>query len=271
MIGIYKFTNKINGKSYIGQSNNIERRFNDHLYYENNRDMIFNRALKKYGLSNFTFEVIEECSLEELDEKEIKWIAYYDSWKNGYNMTPGGRFNEDHKDEQEIINKYNELKSIQKVADFYSASRQTIRKILKNNKIEYNDKISELIPIEMIDPKTLQVIKVFPSVEDGAEYIHQTGGGIRLCLKGKHQTCGGYYWRKVGDNKEFTPLQQIRTCPRRAICQYDLQGNFIKEYATLSDANRAMGKSRSLRVIKEVCDNQRENAYGFIWRYKDGS
>ena len=47
-----------------------------------------------------------------LDEKEIKWIAYYDSWKNGYNMTPGGRFNEDHKDEQEIVNKYNELKSI---------------------------------------------------------------------------------------------------------------------------------------------------------------
>lgn len=74
--------------------------------------MVFHRALKKYGLSNFTFEVVEECSLEELDEKEIKWIAYYDSWKNGYNMTPGGRFNEDHKDEQEIINKYNELKSI---------------------------------------------------------------------------------------------------------------------------------------------------------------
>ena len=48
MIGIYKFTNKINGKVYIGQSNNIERRFNDHLYYENNKDMVFHRALKKY-------------------------------------------------------------------------------------------------------------------------------------------------------------------------------------------------------------------------------
>ena len=95
MIGIYKITNNINQKSYIGQSNFIERRFAQHKSpYEQNRfaDKPLYRAFKEYGLENFTFEIIEECSVEELDEKEEYWINYYDSLvhHNGYNIRSGG-------------------------------------------------------------------------------------------------------------------------------------------------------------------------------------
>ena len=61
MIGIYKITKKENGKSYIGQSNDIERRFKEH---KNKRDIPVEIAIQKYGAAAFKFEIIEECSLE---------------------------------------------------------------------------------------------------------------------------------------------------------------------------------------------------------------
>lgn len=88
MIGIYKITKKENGKSYIGQSNNIERRFSEH---KNRNEMAIDIAIQKYGIDAFTFEIIEECSLEQLDEKEIYWISYYNTYDGfGYNCGPGG-------------------------------------------------------------------------------------------------------------------------------------------------------------------------------------
>ena len=80
MSGIYKITNKINGKSYIGQSIHIEERWKEHLYRNSSHISLIKLALQKYGVDNFTFEVIEECSPEELDKKEIYWIKYFDTY-----------------------------------------------------------------------------------------------------------------------------------------------------------------------------------------------
>lgn len=95
-IGIYKYENKLNGKIYIGQSTNLKNRYRQHCYDStlrapNARITGIDVAIKKYGSDNFDFEVIEECSVEELDDRERYWIAYYDSYNNGYNRTPGGK------------------------------------------------------------------------------------------------------------------------------------------------------------------------------------
>ena len=84
MIGIYKITNKENGKSYIGQSVNIERRLQEHI----RRDKQYiDMAIQKYGSQNFTFETIEECDIDNLDEREEYWTLYYNSIApNGYNI-----------------------------------------------------------------------------------------------------------------------------------------------------------------------------------------
>ena len=88
MVGIYKITKKENGKSYIGQSNNIERRFMEH---QGKNELAIDKAIQKYGRKAFTYEIIEECKLEELDEKEKYWIAYYNTYKGfGYNCNEGG-------------------------------------------------------------------------------------------------------------------------------------------------------------------------------------
>ena len=88
MIGIYKITKKSNGKAYIGQSNDIERRFQEHKY---KTDIPIELAIQKYGADAFTFEVLEECSLNQLEEREIYWINYYNTFKGfGYNCNEGG-------------------------------------------------------------------------------------------------------------------------------------------------------------------------------------
>ena len=85
---IYKITNKINNKIYIGQSNDPERRFYEHIH--NNVDSsLIHRALKKYGPENFTFEVIGW--FEDWKEKEIYYISFYRSLTPyGYNIHEGG-------------------------------------------------------------------------------------------------------------------------------------------------------------------------------------
>ena len=93
--GIYKITNKINGKSYIGLSKNIEHRWRQHELKSFNPDdreyeKSLYRALRKYGLENFNWEILEECPEEQLADREIYWIGYYNSYAEGYNETPGG-------------------------------------------------------------------------------------------------------------------------------------------------------------------------------------
>jgi group I intron endonuclease len=91
--GIYKIENTINKKVYIGQSNNISLRFSNHKYELNNNkhsNSHLQRAWNKYGKENFTFEILCECNLEELNEKEIYFIGLYCSFEHGYNRTEGG-------------------------------------------------------------------------------------------------------------------------------------------------------------------------------------
>ena len=87
MIGIYKITNTINGKCYIGQSRDIESRWRAHKVRKGT--YLYN-AFQKYGVENFTFEVLEECEKERLNELEKYYIKLYHSFGEGYNLCPGG-------------------------------------------------------------------------------------------------------------------------------------------------------------------------------------
>lgn len=98
MIGIYKITNLINGKCYIGQSVNIKQRWTTHLkdaFWENGPEYNYPlyQAFRKYGVANFSFEVLEECSKDALNEREIFYIAKYNAYSKGYNQNAGGNSN----------------------------------------------------------------------------------------------------------------------------------------------------------------------------------
>lgn len=96
--GIYKITNLVNGKVYIGQSLDIYKRWEEHKYninYSKYSGILLYKAFNKYGLNNFKFEIVEVCEEYELDNKEKFYIDYFNSYigfdnSNGYNMTLGG-------------------------------------------------------------------------------------------------------------------------------------------------------------------------------------
>lgn len=90
MIGIYRIHNLVNDKNYIGKSEvSIEARLDEHRIGKKS-NFHLQSAIKKYGIENFEFLVLEECSPELCCERERYWIKFYDSFNNGYNDTTGG-------------------------------------------------------------------------------------------------------------------------------------------------------------------------------------
>lgn len=88
MIGIYMFEHIQTHKKYIGQSVRIGQRKREH-YHSPSPNSSIDKALAKEP-ENFIFSVLEECSVDELDQREIYWINYYNTLDDGYNMIPGG-------------------------------------------------------------------------------------------------------------------------------------------------------------------------------------
>lgn len=88
---IYCITNTINGKQYIGQTNNFKRRITEHNQNVKNSKCVIYKAMRKYGVENFIFE--PRCSIldkKDLNFYEIQFITEYDTFNNGYNSTTGG-------------------------------------------------------------------------------------------------------------------------------------------------------------------------------------
>lgn len=86
---IYKITNIINNKVYIGLTNDWKRRKREH--FNGSKIKCYIDKEISQNPKNFIFEVIDQCeSREEIEQKEIYWISYYNSYKEGYNKTTGG-------------------------------------------------------------------------------------------------------------------------------------------------------------------------------------
>lgn len=138
-IGIYKITNTINQKIYIGQSCRLHERWLEHLRAgqpekyksKNERDnnSSIHKAMQKYGIENFTFEILEYCDKNLLDLKEQEWIQYYNSniKEIGYNLTKSGQKNFVLKGEN-----HGQAKFTQKEID-------EIITLLKQNILSYNE------------------------------------------------------------------------------------------------------------------------------------
>ena len=135
---IYKITNKVNEKAYIGQTRyTVEFRWKQHQFKKDKT--YFHNAIHKYGAENFTVEVLEECNIEDLNNREIFYIAKFDTFKNGYNLTIGGDGNR----RLLLDDSYNEIKELylsgfssNKIAILYKVDKATIVKILKSLEVK---------------------------------------------------------------------------------------------------------------------------------------
>lgn len=204
---IYKITNNVNGKIYIGKTNrSIEERFKEHCKDYLRRDFEkrpLYSAMRKYGVENFSIELVEETNIPE--ERERYWIEYYGSFKNGYNATLGGD-GKSYIDYDLVVATYLELQNQLKVAKKLNISVDTVATALKVKNINSLNKteVVRLVMGKIINQYDLKgnYIQSFPSARAAAVALGKataTSNGavshITDVCKGKRKTAYGYIWK----------------------------------------------------------------------------
>ncbi len=158
---IYKITNLINKKIYIGKTTGtLKDRFKKHAWEDksdNHFRMPIKKAIQKYGQENFTIDLIEECNVEEIDDREIYWISFYDTYKtkNGYNCTPGGEGGNGKRKlskEQElnVIKLKFDGYSSEELSKEYNVNKTTISNIIKRHgyRVPSRQKLSDRVNVD---------------------------------------------------------------------------------------------------------------------------
>lgn len=217
MAFIYVITNDVNGKQYVGKTNNsIEKRFQEHVL-DSKRERCEKRplysAMNKYGVEHFHIEILEECSAEESANREIYWIDKLHTYGyTGYNATRGGD-SKKYYDYSIIAQKYKELNHQKKTADFFGCDAGTVRVACHAAGVDILDaqeqaRIHQSKRVAMYDKRQHDiVIKVFDSLASAATYLIQSEqtkckhSTIRTHIsevcRGKRKSAAGYYWRFV--------------------------------------------------------------------------
>lgn len=183
MAFIYVITNDINGKQYIGKTNNsIEKRFKEHIK-DSKKERCEKRplynAMNKYGIEHFHIEKLEECSAEESAEREEYWITKLDTYgHNGYNATRGGD-SKKYYDYKEITDKYLELQNQQETAKYFDCDVRTVRVACQ----EYNIPIlSSVQASKKTNSKKVcmknqdgEILHIFDSMSDAGRFLRAEG------------------------------------------------------------------------------------------------
>lgn len=231
---IYRITNKINNKCYIGQTrHSIKRRFGDHVRGCKNNSLI-HQAIKKYKKENFEVEQLIECNnLEELDEKEKYFIQVFNSVApNGYNLEYGG-------------NSQKELSEI---------TKQKIRNTRKRRVV-----ISQHI-------ETGEIVE-YSSVLEAEKITKVSQTYIRRCCLGKMYCSKKLRWKYKEDSnfpKCLTPKQKMS----RPIKYKCLSTGEIKEFESV----RSVAQFGFVRnIVQLVLNGKRKKYNNKLWAYKENA
>ena len=215
MAFIYKITNDINQKIYIGKTEKaIEKRFKEHCR-DYKRKQCEKRplyaAMKKYGTEHFHVELVEETDNPE--EREQYWIKFYNSYgSTGYNATMGGD-GKKYIDVNKLIEAYNRLGTIRAVSEETGHSNYHIGILLKQAGIQVataqelnKEKCSK--KVAQCDKKTHEQLKTFNSLADAARYLqekqistskdtHGIASHIGHVCKKQRSSAYGFYWEFI--------------------------------------------------------------------------
>ena len=210
MAYIYQITNQINGKIYIGKTERtIQERWREHCkdyLRERCYDRPLYRAMRKYGLSNFTIELLEETNNPE--EREIFWIEQKGSFKHGYNATMGGD-GKKYIDYDLVVATYKNSGIIKETAKILGICEDTVHKILKQKDIsikptsEINkEKFSKMVSMYSLND---EYIRTFISLQEAATYMvenkltgckHSTiRTHISEVCRGKRKSAAKFKWK----------------------------------------------------------------------------
>ena len=218
---IYCITNLINNKMYIGQTSRIyQERWKEHLESArdlNNQRPLY-RAMRKYGVENFSFSIIESCPDDKLNAREQYWINEKQTWmaehpEIGYNLTCGGdggtKYSYDYikllyKDGMTQSEIREELQCDPWVIRQAIATDETITEIDKQERrhtAAIRGQKRMMKSIRAIDPTTNEIYKTFNSISEASQFFNINHSCISAAIrKGRPHKCKNYYWEYCDEN-----------------------------------------------------------------------
>lgn len=275
---IYKITNQLNEKSYIGQTvQPVEVRWQAHIYSayrEDDNRFYFQKALLKDGIENFKFEIIEEVPNNQLNEREQYWIKLYHTYRydplgnESYNLTWGGEGN--HKFEPEVLLKafYENNQHLSNTCKAIGCSEPTLIKVLKENKLHG---LGNQRPIYQISIETGRIIKEYASCAEAINELNIANNTLWCALNGQRKTAAGYAWSYV-DNYNLFNLDDHKHKKSRNIRCIDTGTIFDSLTSAAKWVSKQLGdndyKKRTAN-ISTACKNKARKAYNYCWEYAD--
>lgn len=235
--------NKINKKRYIGQTYSIKNRFYRHkneLLKNKHHNTHLQNAWNKYGIENFEFIILEYCDIELLNEREIYWIKFYDSFNNGYNQTSGDIG-----------------------CRGYKHTQSEIAKMISSR----NPKV--VIQLDM----DLNIVKEWESASQASKTLGVYKNAIINCCQKKNnvKSVKGFVWvyKEDFDNIDYNYyLIKSISIPKK-VGQFDSNFNLIKIWDSIHSISKEFPNSSG--SISQVCNHKRNSYKGFIWLFVDNN
>lgn len=286
MAYIYKVTNLVNNKVYIGQTTKtIERRWQQHIYEATHKghgeNYPLHAAMRKYGIENFIIEKLEQCQDDDRYDRETYYINLFQSLVNqyGYNIALNGAGVLLYSSE-EILNLWNQGLTMKEIAKNLKCSRSTIYQRIRGCGIseeEIRKRVSDNQSARQsygLEQYSLQgeYLGTWPSE---AECARQTGfqqSALNNVAMMNQYSAYGYIWKKATDTRDISlwlerlNKKQSSGRPKKKIAQIDKQSNQILEiYESASLAAQSLGKNDKSNICKAARTGC--SAYGFYWKY----
>lgn len=238
MIGIYKITNP-KGRIYIGQSTNIESRKKQYSRLDNCKQQVrLYRSLVKYGFSNHIFEIIEECTVEELNIRERYWQDFYNVLEGGLNLRLTETLDRSGKLSKETKEKMSKTRKEYNQTPEGKESRK--RAMLNTDQVARVAKIDYKLRYERTD---------YIKKKMNTDYIARTKNT-------------DYKARTANTNWE-----EIARKKYKPIIQFSKEGILIREWESGIQAGKSLGIHKN--CISACLRGRQKTAGGFIWKYKN--
>ena len=286
---------------YVGQTTTtLNRRWNEHkaqMKKHSNTDCLHN-AMEKYGIEHFAMDFLEmvqdenkESLIEILDQREKHYINIFNSYKNGYNATRGGRDGVDHQKRSvikydldgNIVKCYESVDCLKKEFDSVSTIydcclgnakyaygyiwRYTGDNFDKfplpteNEKEEAIIRAKALMPIDKYDYKGNKIL-TYKNANDAAYNENVSRKKIVACCTGRNVYCNMYIFRFYTDR--FDSYATTTNKPK-VVEQYDINGNFIAVYESVRQAGKILNIPH--QAITGVCRGEHKTSYGYKWSF----
>lgn len=232
---IYGIKNLINEKIYVGKSINVKLRKKAHensFIRKQAVNIHLQRAVDKYGIENFAFIILEEVTLDNINEKEQYWIKYFKSYDEnfGYNKTMGGE-----------------------------GGNLTLETKLKISKTSPNRKTIYQFSSEG------ELIKTWYGVKDIERELQFLSSTIsKACsVNTNNNSAYGFYWSYNENLNNFSGIGQENN--KLQIQQFSLNEELIKTWSSISIAAKETNSSKA--SIIRCCKNKQKTCNNFIWKY----